>query len=270
MNLIKYVSVGAGLVAFASFNMFLKAKTVVYKVRSQKVNGKIRVAFLSDIHSCYYGKNQIELIKLVDAQKPDVVLFGGDIVDEILPQKNAFTVFENLADKYPCYYVTGNHEHRSGKAQRFKNTINNLGVTVLEGDCRKINIGNSTIGICGCDDFDFGDDVVLSQLDNIKALMDDNIYNILISHRPEHIGTYIEYNFDLILSGHAHGGQWRVPGLINGVYAPGQGLFPKFAGGRYRLNDSDFIVSRGLAREKKLIPRIFNNPELVIVDIDKK
>lgn len=90
---------------------------------------------------------------------------------------------------------------------------------------------------------------------------------MLLSHRPELFETYQKYGFDLVLSGHAHGGQWRIPGVLNGLFAPDQGLFPEYAGGRYDYAEGTMIVSRGLARESTPVPRIFNRPEVVIVDI---
>ena len=89
----------------------------------------------------------------------------------------------------------------------------------------------------------------------------------MLAHRPERIKDYLAYGFDLILSGHAHGGQWRIPGLLNGLLAPNQGLFPQYAGGRYDWEGTVFLVSRGLARESTRVPRIFNPPELVAVDL---
>ena len=91
-------------------------------------------------------------------------------------------------------------------------------------------------------------------------------YRILLAHRPEAIDEYRQMDFDLILSGHAHGGQWRIPGWINGVYAPGQGFFPRYAGGVYPLDDLVMIVSRGLSNNT-WVPRIFNPPELVMIEL---
>ena len=93
---------------------------------------------------------------------------------------------------------------------------------------------------------------------------------MLLTHRPELIDKYNEYNFDLILSGHAHGGQWRIPFILNGLIAPNQGLLPKYTGGLYKFGNNNMIVSRGLARESTIIPRLFNRPELVIIDIGNK
>ena len=93
-------------------------------------------------------------------------------------------------------------------------------------------------------------------------------FSILLAHYPEQIEYYRGFHsFDLILSGHAHGGQWRIPRLVNGVFSPNQGFLPKYAGGEYVFDDTVMIVSRGLSRTKEVIPRIFNNPELMIIDI---
>ena len=110
------------------------------------------------------------------------------------------------------------------------------------------------------------------QLDHIEEVTDnyhfDESFNILLIHHPEFPHRYAELGFDLVLCGHAHGGQWRIPGILNGIYAPGQGIFPEYAGGLYEYNEkTTMIVSRGLARESNAIPRIFNRPELVIIDI---
>ena len=97
--------------------------------------------------------------------------------------------------------------------------------------------------------------------------LDSDSYNIILSHRPDYFDTYTAQDYDLALCGHAHGGQWRIPGILNGLYAPNQGLFPKYAGGLYEEDGTTMIVSRGLARESTRIPRLYNRPELVIIDL---
>ena len=93
------------------------------------------------------------------------------------------------------------------------------------------------------------------------------LYTILLAHRPEELELYASLGFDLVLTGHAHGGQWRIPGVLNGLYAPDQGLFPRYAGGRYELDGTVMIVSRGLARESTRVPRFYNRPELVMIEL---
>ena len=104
-------------------------------------------------------------------------------------------------------------------------------------------------------------------LESVAWASTNQDFTLLVSHRPERIEDYAKYPFDLVLAGHAHGGQWCLPFLINGVYAPNQGVFPKYAGGMYARGDMHMIVSRGLARESTRIPRFYNRPELVVVDI---
>jgi len=94
----------------------------------------------------------------------------------------------------------------------------------------------------------------------------DDVYSILLSHRPERVEAYHSSGFDLVVAGHAHGGQVRIPGILNGLYAPNQGFYPKYADGRYALGETLMIVGRGLSRSG--LPRVFNPPELVIIDVE--
>lgn len=240
-----------------------RLKTVAYTVPSEKLSAPVRLAVLTDLHSCAYGEGQRTLLDAVDAQMPDAVLLVGDIVDDVLPEENAWTTVQVLAKRYPCAYVTGNHEWWSGEAERICEQMTNLGVTVLRGGCVTWELSGQSITIYGIDDPDSGED----RLSDVGNAINENTFTILLAHRPERIDQYLVYPFDLIASGHAHGGQWRIPGMLNGLYAPHQGLFPKYAGGRYDFDGTMFIVSRGLARESTKLPRIFNRPELVVVDI---
>lgn len=241
----------------------IRLRVVTDTVTSAKVNAPIRLAVLTDLHSCAYGEDQKTLLDLVAAQAPDIVLLGGDIVDDVLPEENAWSTVRTLAERYPCAYVTGNHEWWSGEAERICQQMADLGVTVLRGDGVTWELNGQTVAVCGIDDPDSGED----QLETVGNTVNENTFTVLLAHRPENIERYLEYSFDLIVSGHAHGGQWRIPGLLNGLYAPNQGMFPRYAGGRDDFDGTTFLVSRGLARESTKIPRVFNCPELVIVDI---
>ncbi|MCI8574744.1 MAG: metallophosphoesterase, partial [Oscillibacter sp.] len=159
----------------------------------------------------------------------------------------------------------GNHEWWSGGAERICRQMEAYGVTVLQGESVSLALNNQTVTICGVDDPDSGQSV--KQLETVGGAVDGSAYTVLIAHRPERFAFYQRYPFDLIVCGHAHGGQWRIPGLLNGLYAPGQGLFPSHAGGRYDFDGGTLLVSRGLARESTRVPRIFNRPELVVADI---
>lgn len=238
-----------------------------YEIQSKKIQDNIRVAFITDLHSCYYGKGETELLTCIEGQRPDVILLGGDIVDDKLPYKNAGIVLKTLATKYPCYYVSGNHEYRSGKINTIKQKIEGYGIIILEGESEQISLNGQLVNICGIDDAEIGERNIMSQIEKAENQIQPTLFTIFMAHRPEDIYTYLRYDFDLILSGHAHGGQWRIPGIMNGLLAPNQGFFPKYAGGEYEFKDKTFIVSRGLAKESTRIPRVFNPPELVIVDV---
>ena len=242
-----------------------RLKTVTYEIVSDEVESPVTLAVLADLHGCSYGEGQRELLDAVSKVQPDAVLMLGDIVDDVMPEKNAWTTVSALSEEYPCYYVTGNHEWWSGEVERICADMAVTGVNVLQGDCKSIGVNGNTITFCGVDDPD--SDVYESQLKRVCDQITEEGFHVLLAHRPERIEEYLECPFDLILSGHAHGGQWRLPGIVNGLYAPHQGLFPKYAGGRYDFEDAVFVVSRGLARESTKIPRMFNRPELVVTHL---
>ena len=229
-----------------------------------------RIALVTDLHSCAYGEGQRTLIEAVRAASPDTVLLGGDIFDDNIPNDNAAAFLTVIAAEYPCYYVTGNHEFWDGEAgfAEMMAILADCGVTVLDGERVELAPG---LVLSGIDDpvkyKNAGDGGGFSR--ELAALAPDGgtDFHILLSHRPEFFEDYAALGFDLVLCGHAHGGQWRIPGLVNGVYAPNQGILPPYAGGRYDAGGTTMIVSRGLARETTAVPRIWNRPELVVVEV---
>ena len=228
----------------------------------------VRCVLITDLHSCYYGKNQKNLIKKIDKENPDIIFLGGDIFDDKLDDDNAVALLEDLSKKYKCFYVSGNHEYWSERCDEMKDKVRSLGITVLEGDCETITVNGKTIDVCGVDDpTRLYERQFKEQLDNAYAKTSDDHYKILLTHRPERTDLYVKYDYDLTLSGHAHAGQIRIPFINIGLYAPNQGLFSKYISGIYTLeNGSRLIVSRGLARESTPAPRFFNHPEIVVID----
>lgn len=270
------------VIAFVFLILFacdVRLKTVYYSVESDKITAPVRIALLTDLHSCRYGKNQKDLIEAVQKQNPDIVLLGGDIFDDEMSYDNAEITIRQLAEEYPSYYVTGNHEYWGYDVGTILDIVKDCSVMVLAGECDSITINGQTINICGVDDPDV--EVYLAEgvpvewqlecaneaAQEAEKALGTELFTVLLSHRPELYEAYQNYDFDLVLSGHAHGGQWRIPGVLNGLFAPDQGLFPEYAGGRYDYENGTMIVSRGLARESTPVPRIFNRPELVIVDV---
>lgn len=261
----------SGLVFIASaFDVRLKVQH--YYLGSSKLSSGIRVALITDLHSCAYGKDQSTLLNAIHKEEPDVVLLGGDIFDEHLPFENAEKVIADLSQRYPCYFVTGNHEYWNEDLGLILRTIQSYDVKILSGESEVIEINGNLVNICGITDPDIrlvskDYPTTVEQLKGIDEKIDRENYSILLAHRPEDVNFYNDYNFDLMLSGHTHGGQWRIPGILNGLFAPNQGFFPQYAGGEYEFEEKTLIVSRGLARETTKVPRIYNRPELVIVDI---
>lgn len=265
-----WLSLGAAVILLAALALDSRLLVQQYAVEAAKITAPVRLALVTDLHSCKYGENQQELIRAVEEAEPDMVLLGGDIFDDQLPPENTEVFLQSIAARYPCYYVAGNHEYWAGKEAfaSMEAFMKSCGIRILKGDVERVAVKGQVLYICGADDPDNFDGLSMEmQLESMKRSMADDGYTVLLSHRPEYFDLYTEYGFDLALCGHAHGGQWRIPFLINGVYTPDQGLFPEWAGGFYQKENTTMIVSRGLARESTGIPRIFNRPELVVVNL---
>lgn len=261
------------IIAFLLSAFDVRLKIVEYTITPDKITNPIRIALVTDLHSCKYGNGQKTLINAIEKQKPDIVLLGGDIFDDKIPDENTELFLAGIAGKYPCYYVTGNHEYWSHRVDEMLDTLRKYNVTILDGKSETVEVNNQKISISGIDDPDANlyngkGEGFYAQLDEISQIKDDSLFTILLAHRPSYVNKYLDYNFDLVLSGHAHGGQWRIPFLLNGVFAPDEGFLPKYAGGQYDFPNGKLIVSRGLARESTSVPRIFNRPELVIVNLE--
>ncbi|MBQ8782511.1 MAG: metallophosphoesterase [Clostridia bacterium] len=252
-----------------------------YTKTTDLVNQKVNIALITDLHSTFYGENQEKLIEKINDYSPDLILLAGDIADDEVPHDGTKALLSVIAKKYPCYYVTGNHEFWTNEIDSVKEMISSYGVTILSGESVDVKIGSQTITLGGVDDpvglysdseaYLPKEEAPQRWKDQLQSVCGQNSgedFSILLSHRPEQTELYSKSGFDLVVSGHAHGGQVRVPFIVNGVYAPNQGLFPEYAGGLYDLGETDLIVSRGLCVDKK--PRIFNPPELVFINIEPK
>ena len=264
----KYVA-AATLAALALVGVALDTRLRVpfYTVETEELSILVDMVLLADLHSCAYGEGQIDIVGRVRRLSPKAVLLAGDIVDDKLPEENAWITVSALAAEFPCFYVTGNHEWWSGEAERICARMEQCGVTVLRGESAELALDSGeVVRLYGIDDPESG--LSERQLSSLNVPEED--FTLLLAHRPEGITDYLAHPFDMVVSGHAHGGQWRFPGLVNGLYAPHQGLLPRYAGGQYQVDGADLIVSRGLSRESTRIPRLFNRPELVVIQITPK
>ena len=231
-----------------------------------------RIAQVSDLHNAELGKDNNKLIEKLNECEPDIIVLTGDLIDSNHTNLEVALSFARKAVKIaPCYFVTGNHEAWVGSQyEELKTSLENAGVTVLQDEAIELNYGDECIQLIGLNDPDFSErDSFLSESILETKLSQVNISNgftILLSHRPEHFNVYQNKNIDLVLSGHAHGGQLRLP-FLGGVIAPNQGLFPKYDAGIYTENGTTMIVSRGIGNS--IIPvRINNRPEIIIIELN--
>ena len=239
-----------------------------YCFESAKVSSPVRFLLICDLHSCFFGENQHKLLNATNNIQPDALLLAGDIIDDRMPIKGAQVFLNGIKDKYPAFYVAGNHEFYNRRIAQNKKLIQRYNIPVLAGDKRDITLHGQRFQIFGTDDAAIGKSEFSNQFSCIKTAKIDSIFSILLSHNPQYVKEFNDCGCDLTLCGHTHGGQWIIPKLINGVFAPGQGFFPRYAGGRYNLKHTTMIVGRGLAKEStKLIPRICNPPELAVITI---
>lgn len=233
-----------------------------YIIDSPYTEGEHTFVVITDLHSSLYGRNQEKLISKIDNISPDAIFLVGDIGDNHRDFDNTAALLYGIAEKYTCYYVPGNHERRVDYTDDIHSLFESYGVVVMSG--KSVDIGDGIV-LHGVDDPVF----YKSESFFITSLYDYPVksqkFDILLSHRPEYALEYQFAEFDLTLSGHAHGGQVIVPYMVNGLYAPNQGFFPQWAGGEYKTGSSTLIVSRGLMKNE--LPRVFNPPELVVLTV---
>ena len=245
-----------------------------YTIRSPElpdVFDDYRIAQVSDLHNAAFGDRNHRLLEMLRQAEPDMIAITGDLIDSRKTNIAVALAFAEEAVKIaPCYYVSGNHEARVPEYRKLKAGLEAAGVTVLDDARVEIEISGKSITIIGVNDPSFHADYLTSD----AAVMDrklselsseDASFTILLSHRPELFDTYVAHDMDLVLTGHAHGGQFRLP-LIGGLIAPNQGLFPKYDDGLYSEGNTNMIVSRGLGNS--IIPFRFNNrPEVVLIEL---
>lgn len=264
-------------------------KVSKYTIESDRLPKRFdgyRIVQISDLHNAKFGKNNKNLVKRIKKEKPDMIAITGDFVDGFNPKiDNALKFAEELIKIAPCYYVSGNHEVLLAEDvySDFVSKMKELGVVVLENDLAMLEKNGEKIQIIGFADQRFwgenpGDDVDGFSADNMmdsdygyiesNTKVNSDLYTIALEHRPTFLNYFAKKKTDLVLSGHAHGGQFRIP-FIGGVVAPDQGFFPKYYEGKYTKDNTTMIVSTGLGNS--VIPvRVNNRPELVVIELKCK
>lgn len=227
-----------------------------------------KIVQISDLHNAEFGTDNQKLIDILKSEAPDAIVITGDLIDA---RRTNTEIAESFARRCmeiaDCYYVPGNHEARLGDTyDAFESALIADGVNVLRNGSVRIRKEMDAIRIIGVDDpaFAKASDTITNLDAALEALSSDD-FTILLAHRPELIDEYSKWGIDLVLSGHAHGGQIRLPG-IGGLYAPGQGFFPRYTSGNYMVGDTEMIVSRGIGNSAFPL-RVNDRPEVVIVTL---
>lgn len=231
-----------------------------------------RIAHVSDVHNTEIGDDNKRLLSVLREAEPDIIAITGDLIDSRNTDiETALRFAEGAAEIAPCYYVTGNHEARVAEYDELKKRLIELGVVVLDNKRVELEKNGEALTFIGVDDPDFTADYLF---DDSKSIIEAQVqrlsdkedrYTVLLSHRPELFDVYAESGADLILSGHAHGGQIRLP-VVGGIFAPHQGFFPEYDGGIYTDADVNMIVSRGVGNS--LFPlRVNNRPEVILIEL---
>ena len=233
-----------------------------------------RIVQVSDLHNAEFGKNNEKLLAMLKQTDADIIVITGDLIDSRNTKVDVAVSFAEKATKIaPTYYINGNHEARvPGEYERLKQGLDEAGVTILENSSADITIGDETITLIGINDPTFRMELVDDTMEQniahqlVSVIPDNENYKVLLAHRPEYFDVYAG-QVNLVLSGHAHGGQFIIP-YIGGFVAPGQGFFPEYYTGSYIKENTEMIVSRGVGNS--IIPfRINNKPEIIVAELTK-
>lgn len=248
-----------------------------YNVKSEDIPSEFdnfRIVQISDLHNAEFGENNEKLLLMLKQADADIIAITGDMIDSRNTDIDvAISFAQKAVNIAPVYYVNGNHESRVlGEYEKLKQGLTDTGVNILENSSADITIGDEAITLIGINDPTFRMDIVDDTMEQniahqlVNVIPNNDNYKVLLAHRPEYFDVYAG-KVDLVLSGHAHGGQFRIP-FIGGLVAPGQGFFPEYYEGSHIKENTEMIVSRGIGNS--IIPfRINNKPEIIVAELTK-
>jgi uncharacterized protein len=239
-------------------------KITSYEYTSEKIPGAFdgyKIVQVTDLHDAELGENHSRLIKKVASTEPDIILVTGDVIDSRrYDLEKSLRAMEQLVEIAPVYYVLGNHEVATNEMGRIYEALELIGVHTLKNEHVLVELNGEKIAFVGIEDPLMG----MSPQKMMQAAtsgLDSSTFTALLSHRPEKFNDYVEQSLDLVFTGHAHGGQIRLP-FIGGLIAPSQGWFPKYTDGLFEDGETTMLVNRGIGNS--LFPfRIFNRPEII-------
>lgn len=258
-----YLYISLGVIAFIALcvlfvwwsNNCIKTARINRRIEGSP---KLKIVHLSDLHGKRFGKNSVKLVEKVAKEKPDLIAITGDIIHLYTPKNIAVAseVVCSLKELAPVLYIAGNHEMRNKGYRNLRKILIEAGATVLDDRAEEV-CGITVVGL-NCASLKNG---------RIGKITPDISPKILLAHEPQYFEKYADAGYDLVLCGHAHGGQWRIPFTKIGLYAPGQGVFPKYTSGVHEKGKTAMVISRGLGNSECPL-RLFNRPEIVVIDIN--
>lgn len=265
LTLLVIIALTLGLLLWGNKALQTSTYTVTSTQLPQEFEG-YTIAQVSDLHNAEFGDGNQKLLDRIREANPNIIVLTGDLVDSHKTDTALALNFARQASTIaPTYYITGNHEAWLGEGlDLFLTQLAAAGVTILRDQATDLHYQGASITLAGLDDPDAATQPTAQRL---QPLVNPQDYEILLAHRPEDIQLYASAGADLVLSGHAHGGQIRLP-IVGGLVAPGQGFLPTYDAGTYREGTTTMVVSRGLGNS--LVPlRINNRPELVVITLGK-
>lgn len=235
----------------------------------------VKIVQVSDVHDAEFGGEQADLIETVRRENPDYIFLTGDFIDSNrYDLDRSMSMIPALTGMAEVFYVTGNHEVATNEVEEITSALLNAGVRVLRNQAMVVGSGNGSIAIAGIDDpltgvgMEGEDAFTRHAIERATANVPEGMFTILLAHRPEQFGTYAEMGIPLVFSGHAHGGQVRIP-FVGGLNSPGQGWFPELTSGIHEQGNTRLVISRGIGNSQ--IPlRLLNTPEIVSVTLQSE
>lgn len=258
-------------------------ETTYYSYKAEQLGAEFdgyRIVQISDLHNAKFGKHNQKLVDRIRECEPDMIVLTGDLVDSNHTNVDRAVQFvDEIVKICPVYYVTGNHEYwlEASEYDELMSGLTGAGAVILDDQVVEISRGDAKFRLVGLDDRSLSDGTLGTLLNDQAGQKEETADNensekkeftVVLAHEPQYLARYADTGVDLVLSGHAHGGQFRLP-FVGGIVAPDQGFLPEYTSGEYYMNGTEMIVSRGLGNS--VIPvRLFNYPEIVCVELKTK
>lgn len=255
-------------------------ETTYYTYKAEHLDAEFdgyRIVQISDLHNAKFGKDNQKLVDRIRECEPDMIVLTGDIVDSNHTNVDRAVQFvDEIVKICPVYYVTGNHEYwlEASEYDELMSGLTGAGAVILDDQVVEISRGDAKFRLVGLDDRSLSDGTLGTLLNDQAGQKEETADNensekkeftVVLAHEPQYLARYASAGVDLVLSGHAHGGQFRLP-FVGGIVAPDQGFLPEYTAGEYYMDGTEMIVSRGLGNS--VIPvRLFNYPEIVCVEL---